>query len=42
MGLVLTPILTSTAGTNNVQNLAQYAHNIRGSSEKVFGAQWVK
>ena len=30
------------AYTNNVQNIAQYAHNIRGSTNQVFGARWIK
>lgn len=30
------------AYTNNVQGIAQYAHNTRGGSEKVFSAAWIK
>lgn len=30
------------AYTNNVQNIAQYAHKIRGNNEKIFDAIWIK
>lgn len=30
------------AYTNNVQNIANYAHHIRGGTETVFGAEWIK
>jgi len=28
--------------TNNVQGIAQNAHNVRGSNEKIFAAGWIK
>lgn len=30
------------AYTNNVQNIAQYAHRVRGNQEKVLEASWIK
>lgn len=30
------------AYTNNIENIAQYAHNIRGNQDKVFYVEWVK
>lgn len=30
------------AYTNNVQNVAQYAHRVRGGNEKIFDASWIK
>ena len=30
------------AYTNNVQAIAQYAHSVRGSTEKIFDASWIK
>jgi hypothetical protein len=30
------------AYTNNVENIAQYAHNIRGNTDKVFYVNWIK
>ena len=30
------------AYTNNVENIAQLAHNIRGNQDKVFYVEWVK
>lgn len=30
------------AYTNDVRGIAQYAHNVRGSTETVFSAQWIK
>ena len=30
------------AYTNNVQNIARYAHHVRGSTENVFGAEWIR
>lgn len=30
------------AYTNNVQGIAQYAHNVRGSINTVFNASWIK
>lgn len=30
------------AYTNDVRGIAQYAHNVRGSTETVFSASWIK
>jgi hypothetical protein len=30
------------AYTNDVKGIAQYAHNVRGGTEIVFGAEWIK
>ena len=30
------------AYTNNVQNIAAYAHRVRGNSDIIFNAQWIK
>jgi hypothetical protein len=30
------------AYTNNVQNIAQSAHTVRGASDKIFAASWIK
>lgn len=30
------------AYTNDVQSIAQYSHKIRGNSEKIFNASWIK
>jgi hypothetical protein len=30
------------AYTNNLINIAQTSHNVRGNTEKIFGAEWVK
>jgi hypothetical protein len=30
------------AYTNSVRGIAQYAHNVRGAADIIFGAEWVK
>ena len=30
------------AYTNNLINIAQTSHNVRGNTEKIFGAEWIK
>jgi len=30
------------AYTNNIQNIAQCAHTVRGASDKIFAASWIK